>query len=834
MFSTHRFLAPATGCMRRLRMPTKLCVMGLFLFVPLAMLLLLTVRGLSNDVEVAAAEIEGTKVVKAITQLVRDVQTHRGLTQQSLSGAAAAAQALPAARAKFTESMRGLEQALANSAAFEVADLWRARSATLETLAAGRHSTDRAEAFAAHSRSIEELRQMLLLVAERSGLLLDPVAESFFLMDIGVERYVPLAETLGVLRGLGSGVLARGEMSSVERDQLLTRAGSLRDQMVNLHGKVEALKRSGSSEPPKWKEAQAAAEVFVTKVRAQFGVDKPQGDPGELFKQGTAALGVLAEFNQDVLARLEATLQVRRTEARRMLLTVLLASTMGLAFLLYFTLAFYLNVRNALQTLSHGIENVAAGNLEYKVEIPGSDEFGEMGKTLERMNSRLSEMVAEIRSSAVRVGQAGAQVAQASASLSQRTDEQATSLRQTVATVSQLSAAVDSNADAAQSLDRLTDELRGKAEAGGEAMRATVGAMATLVAGSKRMGEIIGVIDGIAFQTNILALNAAVEAARAGDAGRGFAVVASEVRHLAQRSGNAAGEIRKLIGQSADQVAGSVKRITDVQSTLDTVVIGVQDVSQRLRSIATASTEQSSGLREMSANVGNLDEITRQNAQMVDESSVASRELVERAATLRNAVAPMRLRQGSADEARELVERAMQRIASVGLTAAMGEFRHRENGFVDRDMYVFIVDRSGTYRLHAAKPASEGKRVHDIPGIDGDRFVDDVFRQTQHRPGWVEYNILNLETGQVQAKASYVARVDDQHALGCGVYRPAVTATSVAAQSNPAGAPAHNGAGRTVPVPVPVPAPMASPARQRATHQRPPRAGRQVAFGPAG
>jgi Methyl-accepting chemotaxis protein (MCP) signalling domain/Single Cache domain 2 len=243
------------------------------------------------------------------------------------------------------------------------------------------------------------------------------------------------------------------------------------------------------------------------------------------------------------------------------------------------------------------------------------------------------------------------------------------------------------------------------------------------------------------------------------------------VRSLAKRSSEAAGEIRKLIGESTEQVSASVARIENVSATLDAVVSGVQDVSARLRGIATASAEQSQGLREMSQNVGNLDEITRQNAAMVEESSAASHELVERAQMLSSAVGSIRLRQGSADEARTMVERAVALIGREGWEAACRRMRDRDEGFIDRDLYVFAVDRSGTYRLHSAKPASEGKRVHDIPGIDGDRFVADAWSRTERGPGWIEYEILNLETGAVAPKASYMHRIDDRLVVGCGVYR---------------------------------------------------------------
>jgi signal transduction histidine kinase len=213
-----------------------------------------------------------------------------------------------------------------------------------------------------------------------------------------------------------------------------------------------------------------------------------------------------------------------------------------------------------------------------------------------------------------------------------------------------------------------------------------------------------------------------------------------------------------------------VGRIEHVSKALGDVVSGVQDVSTRLRGIATSSAEQSTGLTEMSASVANLDQITQQNAHMVEESALASQELAARAGQLRNAVASIRLRQGSADEALALVERAQQLIATVGVDAAFRQMREKGSGFVDRDMYVFAVDRDGTYRVHAANPGMEGRRIHEVAGIDGVQFTRDAWQLTERGAAWVEYEILNLDAGVVQPKTSYMERVNDRLVMGCGVY----------------------------------------------------------------
>jgi hypothetical protein len=288
------------------------------------------------------------------------------------------------------------------------------------------------------------------------------------------------------------------------------------------------------------------------------------------------------------------------------------------------------------------------------------------------------------------------------------------------------------------------------------------------------MNEIIGTIDSIAFQTNILALNAAVEAARAGEQGRGFAVVAAEVRNLAQRSQAAASEVRALIAESTGRVQTSVQEIHSVNQAMDTLVQGIRDISNRIGGIASASSEQSTALSEVVQAVGDLDSVTNLNSSMVERTSQRALRLMERTDELDSAVRHIRLRQGTADEAYQLVQKAVQHIAQVGYSRACEDFYDRALGYVDRDLYIFVFDREGIYHVMGMDRQRARSRLHDAPGLDADQLLNDAWQCADQGGGWVEYNIINLQTGTIRAKSSFVMPLNDQLLIGCGAYRSAL------------------------------------------------------------
>ncbi|OGO99897.1 MAG: chemotaxis protein [Curvibacter sp. GWA2_64_110] len=446
------------------------------------------------------------------------------------------------------------------------------------------------------------------------------------------------------------------------------------------------------------------------------------------------------------------------------------AGGVGLLVLLYFMISFYVSFIADLRRVMRFMDQTAAGNLREQIQIRGHDEIADMSQSMKAMVGSLSAMVASIRSNSALVANAGQSLAAGNRELSDRTEQQAANLEQTSASVQELSSTVQDNAQTTQKANSQAARVRDVADRGAQAMAEAVKSVEAVQGTAQRMNEIIGVIDGLAFQTNILALNAAVEAARAGEAGRGFAVVASEVRSLAQRSAESAKEIRQLIGASSDQVTTSVGQIRTAGTHISDIVSGIRGVADNMSHISTSSAEQSTSLTEITQAVRQLDEITQRNAQMVERAVTQAVNLESRASTLAQAVAAFRLQQGTADEALALVQRAVQFRQQTGRDGFLRGLTDPPQGFHDRDMYVFALDRNGAYVAFGGNPAKVGTRVQDIPGIDGQGLLDAIVAQASHEPGWVEYDITNPATGTLQTKMSYVQQVDDVF-IGCGVYK---------------------------------------------------------------
>ena len=291
-------------------------------------------------------------------------------------------------------------------------------------------------------------------------------------------------------------------------------------------------------------------------------------------------------------------------------------------------------LRDAVQVA----KSVAAGDLTAARPPTRHDEIGELQVALIDMTRQLQRLIGEVRAASARIGTASGEIALGNSDLSSRTEQQAASLQQTTSSMQQLTDTVGTNAQSAQQADTLAQSASEVAQRGGAVVEQVVSTMQEIADSSKRIADIIGVIDGIAFQTNILALNAAVEAARAGEQGRGFAVVAGEVRSLAKQSADAARQIKTLIGASVARVESGSRLVVDAGSTMREIVVSVQRVTDIIGEISAATGGQTSEIGQVNAAMGSLDEMTQQNAALVEQSTAAAESLKEQAARLAAAI----------------------------------------------------------------------------------------------------------------------------------------------------------------------------------------------------
>jgi methyl-accepting chemotaxis protein len=291
-------------------------------------------------------------------------------------------------------------------------------------------------------------------------------------------------------------------------------------------------------------------------------------------------------------------------------------------------------------------ETVAAGDLTSRIVVSSQDETGQLMQALKNMNDNLVGIVGNVRSGTDTIATASSQIAAGNHDLSSRTEQQASALEETAASMEQITSTVKQNADNARQANQLAVSASGIAVKGGSVVAEVVGTMGAINASSKKIVDIISVIDGIAFQTNILALNAAVEAARAGEQGRGFAVVAAEVRNLAQRSAAAAKEIKTLIGDSVDKVEEGSKQVAEAGKTMDEIVDSVKRVTDIMAEITAASQEQTAGIEQVNQAITQMDQVTQQNAALVEQAAAAASSMQEQAGNLSQVVSVFKLEDG--------------------------------------------------------------------------------------------------------------------------------------------------------------------------------------------
>ncbi|MGQ3054324.1 MAG: methyl-accepting chemotaxis protein, partial [Roseateles sp.] len=400
-------------------------------------------------------------------------------------------------------------------------------------------------------------------------------------------------------------------------------------------------------------EAYFVGQANVLKASDESAADPTQATAARELNLASRALFLPLRQNVDKWWDYNEKLAAATTDAaqaayRRVLLIFGGASAVALVIGVLAALAITRSITGPVKRASDAVKAVAGGDLTQRLHSSSRDELGQLLSMLDEMTQNLARMVSGVRQGCDQLGVAAAEIAQGNADLSARTESQASSLEQTAASVEQMAAQIRANADNARQADQLANRASEVAGAGGVAVGEVVTTMDGISTASRKIADIIGTIDGIAFQTNILALNAAVEAARAGEQGRGFAVVAGEVRLLAQRSAEAAKEIKSLIGDSVSKVESGSAQVLAARETIGQMVNEVRKVTDLVGEITVSSREQSEGVGQINAAVSQLDQATQQNAALVEQTAAAAESMRMQTAKLNEAVAAFRVDAGAA------------------------------------------------------------------------------------------------------------------------------------------------------------------------------------------
>ena len=754
--------------MARLSGPVKFWSLYLPLLVALGIVVTLHLTSLTTEYQASKKRSSSLTLLAEMADVAIPLQSHRGQTNLTLSNDVAATATHEQTRQNLTTAIEKLDAHVKLSAQPELQQRWSALHSAILALAAGANTTekDRSTLFKQYRSAIFNLNQLMTYEGGMSGLLLAPEPDIYHHAILLIDQFLPWTESIGLVRFQGSEILLRSEKDPVELTGLALLADGLTEQAVRIGGTLDALKRAGDRPGDTWEIALTQGKAYEATVRNLSA----QTSTADFFAAGTHAIEAANLARLETTKHLALLLQQQQNHMNKQIATTIAVSLAGLLFWWYFVMSFFRLSQIDRARTEHAIELAAQGDLTGQAES-GIGTLGNFGRHMDVMMAKMSAIVANIRTAAVLLGDTGKKLVDNTRSLSDRAHAQGEHLQQTSMHVKRVSETVARNASASQEISMMTESLHKEADTAGKLMHQAVQSMGPLQVTSGRMSDIIGTIDGIAFQTNLLALNAAVEAARAGEQGRGFAVVAAEVRNLAKRSQAAAAEVRGLIAESSARVSTTVSEIQQVSVMMESLVAGIGEISMNVNVMAEGSAAQSSALEEVVNAVGDLDTLTQENAGLIEHAAVNSDRMITQASALEISVGDIQLRQGTADQARQMVFDAMVQIQSVGFEQAVADFHDPSGQFINRDLYIFVLDSNGYYVVHGANPQRDGSHLNEIVGLDADKLLADAMQVCdEDQGGWVAYSITNPTTGAIQAKSSYVVPLGDNRILGCGCY----------------------------------------------------------------
>jgi methyl-accepting chemotaxis protein len=641
-FTHHGAWAPGVRLFRQIGFHGKAAIVSLCFLLPLALVAAAWFMGVAGDIGFSAKERGGVAAVRAVVPVQNALIQRQALAMQQQATGVSPPE-LAAADTELKRLLAELPDAVAPAGdPFGAGALVKALQAKVAALNGARLQV--------HTDAVQASIDLISQVSDGSNLTLDPDVDTYYLMDGAVFRVPQLMAEVGVLRGLGAAAAA-GLPDDGQRQLRLTRAETLGDllgsQLKLAIDKVEAV-HPGTVQALEF-------GAFVQAHGAFLDTLKSSSDSALVTAGGTASIAEMLKLQDRMLSRLDDGLAARIDGLKRQAAAVGVAIGLLLATACYLFYCFYLVMHGGLGEVKRHLRAMTDGDLTTHPEPWGRDEAALLMISLREMQTSLRTIVHEVREGSDGILHASTEIAEGAMDLSSRTEQTAANLQQTAASMEEISGTVKNTAGHAVQAAGLSRTNAQAASAGSEVMSRMVRTMDGIGQSSARIGEIIGVIDSIAFQTNILALNAAVEAARAGDAGRGFAVVASEVRSLAKRSSDAAREIKTLIQASVEQSREGTTVVGQARQAMERVVANAGEVNLLIEQIATGAEEQAVGVDEVGRAAQELDQTTQSNAALVEETAAAAAALREQAQALTARVARFRLPESDGNTA--VVER---------------------------------------------------------------------------------------------------------------------------------------------------------------------------------
>jgi methyl-accepting chemotaxis protein len=637
-FKYHGIWAPGVRLFRRVGFAAKSATITLAFAIPLGALGWAYFQQNHTNIQFSALERVGVTYLQALQPELKAAQEARSLAMRGERAPAAPA------TGPLATAQQSLGPTLGTEAQWKAVQGARAEVARLASDAPADLR------FSVHSAHVLALLELLSQVADGSNLTLDPDVDTFYMMDSTTTKTPALIEQLAQLADTGAGMVAAGKASPLEAtraDRLNSLSESSLAQLERSLGKVFDA-RKDLVQPLRIDTAAAQTKQFLSGAAQAFGAEVKASDATQSIAVAARAIEALRAAQKAQLDALDASLAVRIggfERARNVMIAVVVGTLMLAGYLFY---SFYLVTRGGLRELAWHIEAMANGDLTRSVRPWGRDEAAGLMESLAAMQISLQTVVSKVRLSADSVVRASTEISSASLDLSGRTEQTAAALEQSAASMEEITSTVRLTADNARQGADIAADNAAVARRGGAVIDDVVKTMDEIQQASAKIANIISVIDGIAFQTNILALNAAVEAARAGEQGRGFAVVAGEVRSLSHRSAEAAREIKSLIEATVSKVATGTKVVRSAGETMQEIVGNAERLNTLTTAIADAANQQDSGVGQIGDALQDLDRGAQQNAALVEQTAAAAGSLKDQAVELAETVSVFRLPQGTA------------------------------------------------------------------------------------------------------------------------------------------------------------------------------------------